>query len=1208
MFLAIAGFELRYYLRRISTWVYFALLFGFGFLVINTAGGAFSSVSASAGGKEMVNAPLAVALWMTLVSLFGTMVVAALVGNSVYRDYETGIHPLFFTAPIRKRDYLLGRFAGSMLSATVVYLGIPLGIAFGSLMPYLEQSRFGPMRPAAYALPFVTMVLPNLLLTGALFFSLAALTRQMLSNYIGGVVLVIGYAMAQTLISNMENKTLAGMVDPFGMQAVDTATRYWSVAEKNAELLGLSGVLLWNRLLWVGVALLVFAFCYRRFTFAHAAPSRRRRANAAADEAVPRGPLAVPARLTLPDVPRRFDGGAQRAMLWSTMRREFQGIVRNVYFYAIVAAGIAFLVVASTTVGSIYGTTTWPVTYEVLDILGGSFALFVLIIITFYAGELVWRERDLRSQQIHDALPVPTWVPFAAKLGALIGVVAVLLVVVLAAGIATQAAKGYYRFEIPLYLRGLYGVQLARYALLCVLALAVHTLVNNKYLGHALVIIVFLMNGFLPQMGLEHHLYRYGTDAGMVYSDMNGYGPYVKPWLWWKAYWASFALLLALVTALYWVRGQETSWRRRTALARARFRGPVRGVAALSALAFLGLGAWTYYNTNVLNDYRTAKDGERGAAEYEKRYKRYQDAPQPRIATTRLAVDLFPERDAVRVRGHYGLVNRTPQPIDSVHLRLSRMVTVRALTFGRPARVVLDDRDRGYRIYRLATPLLPGDSLGMDFDLAYERRGFPNSVEQTRVVGNGTFFDNGILPHVGYDPGEELSQANARKRYGLKPKPRMAPPEDLAARRNTYVANDADWVDYDAVVSTAPDQTAVTSGDLQREWTQGGRRYFHYKTAAPVLNLHGFLSARYAVRRDRWKGVEIEVLYHPSHGYNVDRMITAVRKSLDYYTASFGPYQHHQLRIVEFPRYSSYAQSLPNVIPFSESIGFIARIKGPEDIDYPFYVTAHEVGHQWWAHQVIGANVQGATLLSETLSQYSALMVMEKEYGRPRMKRFLRYELDQYLTGRAFESERETPLLRVEGQQYEHYRKGSLVMYELRDLLGEQQLNAALASYLRAVRFQQPPYTTSLELYRYIQAATPDSLKPAVADLFERITLFENKAVQATARPAGGGRYTVDLTLEAAKFYADSVGTEKAAPMDDRVEVGVFGPAPAGAKDKDSGPILYLARRRIHGGRQHVTVTVSGRPVRAGIDPMNKLIDRHADDNTVPVTVSGGKP
>src|SRR5690606_1347447 len=246
----------------------------------------------------------------------------------------------------------------------------------------------------------------------------------------------------------------------------------------------------------------------------------------------------------------------------------------------------------------------------------------------------------------------------------------------------------------------------------------------------------------------------------------------------------------------------------------------------------------------------------------------------------------------------------------------------------------------------------------------------------------------------------------------------------------------------------------------------------HYRMDAPILAFFSWLSADWAVARDSWRDVAIEVYHHPSHAYNVERMIEAAKAALEYFTTNFSPYQHRQVRILEFPRYATFAQSFPNTIPFSEGIGFIARMADPDDIDYVFYVTAHEIAHQWWAHQVIGANVQGATVTSETLAQYSALMVMEHEYGPDYMRRFLKYELDRYLAGRGGELIEELPLLRVENQPYIHYRKGSLVMYALKDYIGEDSLNAALRRYIERVAFQQPPYTTSAELLAEISAVT----------------------------------------------------------------------------------------------------------------------------------------
>jgi ABC-2 type transport system permease protein len=99
-------------------------------------------------------------------------------------------------------------------------------------------------------------------------------------------------------------------------------------------------------------------------------------------------------------------------------------------------------------------------------------------------------------------------------------------------------------------------------------------------------------------------------------------------------------------------------------------------------------------------------------------------------------------------------------------------------------------------------------------------------------------------------------------------------------------------------------------------------------------------------------------------------------------TVISAPYQFRQARISEFPDYAQFAQSYPNTFAWSEGIGFIADFSRPTKIDYVTYVGAHEFAHQWWAHQVIGAEHAGRPMLSETLAQYSALMVMEKMYGR----------------------------------------------------------------------------------------------------------------------------------------------------------------------------------------------------------------------------------
>ncbi|HEX8244260.1 MAG TPA: M1 family aminopeptidase, partial [Longimicrobium sp.] len=1176
-------------LRRVATWVYFFIFAAISFLVIATAGGAFGGDTGSA--VVIVNSPVRIATLLALLSVLGVPVTAALAGNSVYRDFQTGAYPLFFTTPIRPAGYLAGRWLGAVLANLVCVAGGVLGILVACAWPTVQGERVGPFHPLAYLVPLAILVLPNLLSTAAIFVTLTALTRRMLPAYVGGVTLLLGWAVSQAFVSLVGDDTIERLADPFALTTLQKATRYWTVVEQNLSPIPIDSLLLANRALWLGAGALIFGLGVMAFRFRQSGGEGRARAwQPGFDDAPPR-PLHVPAAA------RSFTFGARLHQLAAETRRSVREVVLNVWFPVLLGVCLTFVAIGGTQVGTIYGTRTFPVTYKVVELVQGTFLLFTIVIIAFYAGELVWNERERRAAGIHDALPVPTWVPFTARLFALVGVVVGLLAAAMACGIAIQAAHGYFRFEPGLYLRSLF-VHLLLGTLLpfVILALLVQTLVNHKYVGHLVVILVFVGQGLLYfLLGVKHNLLMYGSTPTLVYSDMNGFGHGERAWAWFALYWLLVGILLLVAASLFWVRGQETGIRWRLRLAKRRMTRGLLGVAAGVLALVAATGGFIFYNTNVLNHFETEKEGRRTQAEYERLYKRWEWAPHPRITAARLNVDVFPDTRDVWLRGSYTLTNRTGRALDTLHVDIPNSLSVRLLAPDVAARRVVSDSARGYYVYLLARPLAPGDSLRLRFDLRQVNRGFENEPSYQPAVNNGTFFNSQLLPHIGYNAQGELVDENERRKHHLPPRPRAASIHDPRARTRNFVSSDADWIAFDVTLGTAAGQTAVAPGYLRRTWTERGRRYFRYTMDAPILNFYAFLSARYAVRRDRWRNVAIEVYHDRAHPYNVGRMIRASKAALEYCTREFGPYQHRQVRILEFPRYAPFAQSFDNTIPYSEAIGFIADVRSG-DIDYPYFVTAHEVAHQWWGHQGAPADVQGAAMLSETLAEYTALMVMEKEYGREKIGRFLRYELDQYLEGRGGERRAEEPLTLVENQQYIHYNKGALAMYALRDYIGEAAVNHALRAFLDEWRFRGPPYPVSYDLVRHLRAETPDSLQYVVTNLFEQVTLWENRAVTARSRtlPQGGG-YEVTLTVEARKLLADSLGNEEPLPVNDWVDVGVYA----------GGRAAYLGKRRLTRARETFRITVADPPDSAGIDPEHKLIDRDLKDNVIPV---GGVP
>lgn len=1211
MFLPIFLFELKYRLRRPATWIYFGLLFVMATLLTAAAGGIFGTgVNVSLGGdggRVHINSPHSIAGVLMTLSIFGMLITSAIMGNPVYRDFEHRTHSLFYTKPITKWGYLGGRFWGSFVICALVFSALAWGSWIGALLPGVQADKLGTMHAANYIWPFVLLVLPNLFLTGAIFFTLATLTRNVLSVSVGSVLLMVAYMVSQSLFGDLDNKTLAAGLDAFGSSAVRYTVRYWTAAEKNVRLLPLSEYLILNRAVWLAVGAGLLAFCFARFRFSvfasDKAPSKAKRAEAALD--VPTTVAGMGGRLVLPRVTQVFSGATSLRHWWSLAKLEFRSIVRSPYFMAILGAGVIFTLAVGWQVGKMYDTETYPVTNEMVGLLSGNFSLFVLIIITYYAGELVWRERDAGMAQIADALPVPNWVPFLSKLAALGAIQVVLLAVVMVCGIILQTLKGYFHYEPGLYLQSLFVLQLPDFLLLCVLAMLVQVIINNKYLGHFVMVAYYLANIFKGQLGINHHLLDYAGNPDVQYSDLNHYGHFLAGFAWFKLYWAAGAVLLALLANVLWVRGTEAALPARLAESRRRWGRPAWTALALGGLTMLSAGSFIFYNTNVRNEYVTPKTQEKRQLAYEQKYRRYKTRPQPRIVAVSLNTDIYPENRGVHLEGYYWLKNKHPQPIDTVLLTFAQSPRVRRLMLGQPAAtLLLNDSTAHLRMFRLAHPLAPGDSIQLQMALDYRELGFPNSGSNTDIIENGTFFNSLYLPSIGYQEGGELSDDDVRKRNGLKPKDRLPPATNMAARQNSGLSNDADWIRFEATVSTSPDQLAVAPGRLLKTWNQNGRRYFHYKMEQPMLNFYTFLSGRYEVFRDQWadtaghRTVPIEIYYQKGHEYNLKRMAQAVKESFAYYTANFSPYQHSQVRIIEFPKYASFAQSFAGTIPFSESIGFIAKVNpdDPEDVDYPFYITAHEMAHQWWGHQIVGADVQGGTMLIETMAQYSALMVMKQHYGANNMGKFLKYEMNSYLQGRSFERKKEVPLAKVENQGYVHYRKGSGVMYTLQDYIGEDKVNAALHTFLQKHAYETAPYSTAPMLVEEFRKVTPDSLQNLVTDLFDRITLYQNHLTEASSKKLPNGQYQVNLTIENKKLVADSLGTERPAPLNDYLPVAIFPAQPDGQKALVK-PLL-LTKTRLHAGTNKLQFTVAKAPARAAIDPYNEIVDRVLDDNS----------
>jgi ABC-2 type transport system permease protein len=1178
MFTSLLRFELRYWLTGMMVWVFFFVI---GAMIF----GATSSdqiVVGAAVTNTYRNAPFVIQTYYALIGVFTMLMATAFVNSAAARDFQYNTHQMVFTTPLQKMPFLMGRFVGSALVSVIPMLGVSAAVILAGYMPWIDAERWRSIAWDAHLASIVTFAIPNTFFVATIVFCIASLTRSTMTSFLGMLVLLVAYALSDVFTQDLDNEKLSAMLDPFGVRTHAFLTKYWTVTERNSKVLWWEGLMLWNRLLWVSMGALILVFTYVRFSFAE----RNKKGKAAAeDKAVAAAVVAVP------EVHYRPGQQSAWQQLVGLFRFEFKGLVKTTSFIVLLTAALLNTVpsiIFSAREG--YGNSTHPVTYFIVEVIQGSLYAFSMAMITYYAGLLVWRERDARMDEIEDVTPSVSWVRYAAKLGALLGVLAILQALMLLTGVATQAGLGYHRYQLDLYLSELFVYDFSSFVFLAVLAFFVHVLCPNKYVGYFAFIIFVVAQGFVWRpLDVGTRMVRYGSRPDYTYSDLYGYAPYLESWWWFTAYWGVFALFLAALTVEWWPRGKEAAPKR------------VRPLAAGIALCFVAIAGWTYYNTQVLNTVMGPKSRLNARADYEKTYKKYQTLEQPRIVSVRYDIDIYPEKRGLVLRGDQVIENRTGKAIGDLHVVVDSDFETSIEIEG--GKLGMDDKRLQYRIYKLEPPMEAGEKRRMKYRVRREPKGFEDEVRVMQVVQNGTFFNSGITPQIGYQPDGELTDRNERKKRGLPEKDLMPKLERncTANCMNTYISNNSDWVSVESVLSTAPDQIAIAPGTLMREWNEGGRRYFHYKLDKDSLNFYSFMSARYQVERKAKDGILYEVYYHPEHTWNVAKMMSAVERSVDYYTKNFGPYMHKQVRIIEFPRVASFAQAFPGTMPYSESIGFVAKLDKPDDIDMVNYVVAHEIGHQWWAHQVVGANMQGATALSEMLAQYSALMVMEHQYGRNMMRKFMEYEVDRYLRARGRELLKEQPLIRVEAQQgYIHYQKASAAIYYLKEMIGEEAVNRALRKVIGQFAYAQPPYPTSHVLVDALREETPENLRYLIRDLFEEITLFGNRTLEAKATKRADGKYDVTIDIETAKFKADDKGNETEAALDDFIEIGAFAKP---AKDQRYGKVLHRERIQMKSGKRHYTFVVDEEPDKAGVDPLRLLIDRVPDDNMKKVTI-----
>ena len=1176
-------FEWYYHLRQ-KAFVGLSLLFFVFGIALGSQGMAPAQIDFNAPYQMNYNIGI-----MTLGSVFIIMFFAI---QGIIRDSAYRMEALIFSTPIQKSIFFVSRFLGVFIMSLLAFSSIFLGYALGTFSPTLDPDRLADFQILPYVWIWLTFVLPNIFVCSALIFSVAALSKNNIATYTSAVLIYVLYflsslffnspVMANSAALTTDEIAWAALLDPFGLAAFFEQTQYWTPIEKNNQLIALSDYFLWNRICWIMVGGATLWLAYQKFQF----QKKYKKQNASKPDSTTT-PIAID--FITPEKEEAYSLKSQWNSFISLLKIEWRQLFRSLPYIAVL---ILWTVIIVTELNvriyhsGRYGEVLYPASYLLTTTLEQPLLLLGVLLLIFYGGEMVWKEKSYQIDELIYSSPTLNPIFFFSKMIALILLPMSLILLGTILSISTQVMLGYSSIDWELYAGQFYysGIRFVVYALFI---LFVQQLVPNKYVGMGISLIVILLLGssIAASLGIHHPMLRFGFVPVLSTTEMVEFSPQKGAFHAYSWYWLSLNVLLTFVAFKIWQRAKDTGFALKIRQFKRHWNKGQLAIMFLLAFAIGSSVAFVFYHEDNFSNYQTPQDSYDLAEAYERQFKQYEQLGVYFPSKIETAVSLFPHQNAFEIDAQYWLKNRTSKSLDSL-LITERLPLEKIEVEG--ANLICKDEKQGVYLFKFEQAIAPQDEFFVSYHLHHVPKGYR---EKDYVIQNGTYLRHqDVEPFFGYRESLEIQNDFERKKRGLPPLE-----EQEAVDEHIHAISQIGRVDFETTISTISGQQVLTVGECLKTWEEDGRTYFHYQTSQAVLPAIAYLSAVYNSKNTMHKGIEIKQFYHPGHAANVQTMEDLAIKTLDYCEANYGDYPLSSLTIAEVPAYWPFAGfAHTGLICMNEEEMYIMDQEA-SDFNVIAKRTIHEVAHQWWGHQLAPMREEGASFLVEGITQYIEALLMEKKFGKPARYQLSRSAHRRYFTGRAYAQEKEAPLYLVEGNQaYLSYGKSQIVMMALRDLIGEEALNKILRQLMMECSGDSDFMATTTYFLDLVFQHTPVEYHPLIEDWFQKVIRYDLSITDTQVERLDNGKYQTSITIEAHRWQTNETGEEYEIPMDELITIGAFSTEIETANDED---IIHLKTHRLKSGENVVHIELSKTPQVIRIDPYGTRVDKVLGDN-----------
>jgi len=1206
-------FEIKYQSRQIGFWVVIVIMVLWGMATVTfpeVFGSNMSGSRIKANGSQMVARGIT-STFLPIIFFGGIFTV-----TGILRDKTSNMLEIVHATPVTTRDMTLARMIGifgTITLALFVFLFVQFITQFAAgSIPAIDAETLGPIRPEYYLQPFLVFSVVNILFVTAFFTLIAGLTQDRVIVLVSAIGLFF-FTLMVGLVADLDPpKWVEALVDPFGSMAYELDTGFWSTDERNTKLVPLTGYVGLNRLFWGVVSLATLALIFGKFK--RGLVTGKTKLGKAALEGT---------GLAYSGVSQQSGFGADIAALWTRTKFEFLTTVRSVPFFILAALAAALFAIIIIVTVFLSPQKLIPTSLFMSAMGFASLLVPMILIISFFSAEIVFRDKGAKFNELLDSTKVANWPLLVGKWLALMGVMATLCTVGMLIGMVIQLMTDSPPVNIGIYLRSTYLNQLPNYLYLASLAMIVQIFVPNRIVGIlAAAITIIGVESFLGRLPFYHPLMGFGARSPGALSEISPYGSWVY-FRWFNFYWGMFILAFGVLGVWLWRRGLQTGLINRIRYMKENISLVSGGIFALAIAGFIGSGIYIYKAYDKV-DYSNSKAREARQVKGEKLFATERDLPRPHTRAVKVDVQIYPGKQEALVKGTMELQNSSGEPITELYVQVPtgheedmRVLTIEGATDliegeNADGDSVEDIRDYNVRLFKFNPPLADGAKTTVEYEVFYHA---PRLADGSNISKNGTFLNNygggaRVVPIFG-PPDLAIQSSNKRRKLGLEELPKWPEPKAGGMELNLFglLTGPSDMIDLEARVCTDAPQTPIAPGNLVSETVEDGRKCRTYMTDQPISNFFSMLSGDYAVTEDSWDApdgrvIPIRVYHAKQHDYSVDSMIKATQFSLSHFTEHFSPYQYDYVRILEVP-FINFAQAYAGTIPYAEQ-GFVMDSGDPEDVktlDNAFQTTSHEMGHQWFAHQIVPGFSRGFNVLSEGLTSYAAMDAYEAYYGWDKARYSLENgTIDMLIAMSMFDSEEEVPLALARGQNYLVYQKADWVLWSLKNYIGPQNMRDAMKGFLKDYGLKGPPYPTTKTLTNVLREAAGPEYDQLITDQWDRTVWwkysFGDGGPTVTENADGTWKVTIPVKTDKDIKTEDMETAESWADMDGEVlneplEIGIFAAEPK----KLWSAWTDLEKVWVTQTDQTFTFNVAEKPTHIAIDPRRLMLERNIDDN-----------